>query len=366
MTPKLKRTLVRAGAGAAFVGLLIWLMWGVKTVTTMTMVALFLAYLLNPLVQRLHSWGIGRSVGAFLLLFLGLALLVGFLLVLVPAILGEIVRFGKNAPHYWDALQNLLVQAAQALKLEIPQDWSELTGLLVERGRNLLPSLSDSAVRIVSSIFKSTMTLMSAVLYLVMVPVISYYLLVSFEEMKAKTKELIPPYARDTIVGKLAEMDRVLAAFVRGQLTVALILGTLYVLGFALIGIDLALVLGILSGLLWIIPYVGTVFAVVTGSLMALVKFGDLTHIAYVVGWIAVAQVAEAYVLTPRIVGHAIGLHPVVYILALMVGANLFGFVGLLVAIPVTALLKVLLASAVDAYRNSYLYSEPTGEEAKP
>ena len=365
MTPKLKRTLIRTGAGAAFAVLLIWLMWGLQSVTTMTMVALFLAYLLNPIVQRLDARGVPRAAAAFLILLVGLALMAGFFLVIVPAILGEIGRFASHAPQYWNALQGWLVQAADRLNLEIPQDWNELTSLAIQRGKTMLPSLADSAVHLVASAFKSTLSLISALLYVIMVPVIAYYLLVSFEDMKASAKSLIPPYARETVVSKLIEMDRVLAAFVRGQLTVALILGIIYAVGFVMIGIDLALVLGILSGLLWIIPYVGTVFAAVAGSLMALVKFGDLTHVAYVVGWIALAQVVEAYMLTPRIVGHAIGLHPVVYILALMVGANLFGFVGMLVAIPVTAVLKVLLSSAVNAYRSSYLYREPAGEEAK-
>ena len=118
------------------------------------------------------------------------------------------------------------------------------------------------------------------------------------------------------------------------------------------------MVLGITSGVLWIITYLGTILAVVGGSAIALAKFGDLTHVLYVLGWIGMVQVLEGYVLTPRIVGKAIGLNPVVYILALLAGAQLFGFVGLLVAIPVTAILKVLLLSVIEVYRNSYLYQE--------
>jgi predicted PurR-regulated permease PerM len=197
------------------------------------------------------------------------------------------------------------------------------------------------------------------------VPIITYYLMVSFEKMRKEIRDLIPPYTRDAIVGKLQQIDTVLAAFVRGQLTVSLIMALLYTIGFVLIGIDLAIVLGVTSGLLFVIPYFGTMIGVVGGSLMALAKFGDLAHVGYVLGWIALVQLMEGYLITPRIVGHAIGLNPVVYILALIVGGNLFGLVGLLIAIPVAAVLKVLLVSAVDAYRKSYLYAEVAGEDQR-
>ena len=201
---------------------------------------------------------------------------------------------------------------------------------------------------VLSSIFKSTMSMLSALMHIVLVPVIAYYLLVSFEDIREGITDLIPPYTREPILQRLREMDMVLAAFIRGQLTIASILGVLYSLGFLMIGIDLALVLGLVSGVLWIVPYLGTLVAIVGGSALALAQFGDVTHVVYVWAWIGAVQLCEGYILTPKIVGEAIGLHPVVYILALIVGANLFGFVGMLVAIPVTAVLKVLLVSAAQ------------------
>jgi predicted PurR-regulated permease PerM len=364
MTPKTRRTLVRAGAGLSLVLFLIWMMHGLASITAMLMVAFVMAYILNPVVQQLGSLGLGRSVAAFLVLFLGLALIVSFVVIVLPAVLGEIGRFASRLPHYWSALQSLLLQAAQKLNLEVPQDWEQITNLVIERGRQVLPGLADYSTRVVASLFKSTLNFLSATFYVLMVPVIAYYLMISFEHIKRDAEALIPPYLREAVMDKVLQVDAVLAAFVRGQLTVATVLGILYSIGFLIIGIDLALVLGILSGLLWIVPYVGTLFALVAGSAMALAKFGDLLHVGYVVAWVASVQLLEGYVLTPRIVGHAVGLHPVVYILALIVGANLFGFVGLLVAIPVTAALKVLLKTGLDAYRSSYLYNDPAAEKA--
>ena len=180
----------------------------------------------------------------------------------------------------------------------------------------------------------------------------------SFNNIINGAVDLIPAYTRGPIVNKFRQIDIVIAAFVRGQLIIALILAVLYSFGFIIIGIDLPVVLGILSGLLFVVPYLGTLVAIVGGSLMAFVKFGDVWHIGYVFLWIGVVQSFESYFLTPRIVGKAVGLNPVVYILVLIVGANLFGFVGMLVAIPVAAVARVLLVSAIEAYRKSYLYTD--------
>jgi predicted PurR-regulated permease PerM len=365
LSPKMRITLMRAGAGFALVLVLVWLMHALRPVATMVMVSFLLAYILNPLVRRISARGLSRSAAAFLLLAFGFVLIAGAVLLLLPAVIEEIGRFVAAAPRYWTTIRTFVLEAAEKLNVRLPGDWDQLTVMAIERGKQYLPSVADFGARFFSSLFRSAVSFLSAVLYTLLVPVIAYYLLVSFEYIKQEGRELIPHYARQPVVDKLGEIDTVLAAFIRGQLTVASIIGVLYSVGFLVIGIDLALVLGIISGVLWVIPYVGTIFAVVVGSAIALAQHGDLLHVAYVLALAGCIQLLEGYLLTPRIVGHAIGLHPVVYILAVIVGANLFGFVGVLVAIPVTAVLKVLLKSALAAYRESYLYAEQpqSGEE---
>jgi predicted PurR-regulated permease PerM len=364
MTDAARRTLIRVGAGISFFLVLIWLMRALESVTTMVMVAFFIAYILDPVVIRLESHGIRRQISVLLILFSVLSIVIGVLMVLIPAISGEIYDFAAKVPKYITELSNLGLGIAEKLDLRLPKDWDEVTPVLIDKARQFIPRLADPAGRIVSSIFKSTFGILSALIHTLLVPVIAYYLLVSFTSLKMEITDLIPPYTRKPIMEKMNEIDRVLAAFVRGQLTIAAILGVLYSIGFTLIGIDLAIVLGITCGLLWIIPYMGTIAAIIVGSAMALAKYGDFVHVLYVWAWICIVQLLESYVLTPRIVGKAIGLHPVIYILALFVGASLFGFVGMLVAIPVTAVLKVLLMTGVDAYRNSYLYNDPKGERS--
>jgi predicted PurR-regulated permease PerM len=363
MTPKMQRTLIRIGAGVVFFALLLWLMKALESVTTVILVAFFLAYILNPAVERLTAWGLGRSLAAFIILLIGLSVVVGLVMALIPAVADEIVAFATLAPKYIITLRDFMFFAGEKLNLPIPQDWDQVATMLAQKGREWLPRLPGIASGLFTSVFRSSLQIVAAILHIVLIPIVAYYFMVSFTNIKTGIAELIPPYTRATVLGKLGEIDLVLAGFIRGQLTIALIMAFLYTIGFLLIGIDLAIVLGVISGLLFFIPYFGTLVALVGGSAMALAKYGDLVHVFYVLGWLAAVQTLEAYILTPRIVGHAIGLPPVVYILAVIAGAELFGFVGLLVAIPVTAILLVLLKSAAEAYRKSYLYSDAAGQD---
>ena len=368
MLPKTKRTLIRVGAGLAVALVLWWFISALKSIAIVLMVSFFLAYVLNPVTKRLEARGMNRSLSAFLLLVLCFCGIVTILVILIPAIVGEFVKFVREAPNYGASLHSLVVDVANRFGVTLPADWDQVMDLLLNKGRQYWPKIVKSSATIgtalISSLFKSTIDIASTILNVLLVPIIGYYVLVSFEDIKKGVVDLIPPYARQQVLSKLRQIDLVLASFVRGQLTIAAILAFLYTLGFIIIGLDLAVVLGTVSGVLWIIPYLGTLVAVVGGTAMAVAQYGDIWHAVYVWAWIGSVQLTEGYVLTPRLVGQAIGLHPAVYIIALIVGAHLFGFAGLLVAIPVTAVLKVLLVSAVEAYRNSYLYSDPPQESS--
>jgi predicted PurR-regulated permease PerM len=160
-----------------------------------------------------------------------------------------------------------------------------------------------------------------------------------------------------------ARVDALISGFIRGQLTVCFVLAVLYATGFAVIGIDLAIVIGVASGLLAIIPYVGGTVALVSAAGMALLQFGVGVQLALVVGWYLVVQGLEGLVLIPRIVGKSLGMHPVTVIVALMIGGDLLGFLGLLIAVPLAAVVQVFAQDLVTLYRESPLYRLPTEPE---
>ncbi|MFH0824532.1 MAG: AI-2E family transporter [Pseudomonadota bacterium] len=350
-------------AGLLFAIGVIWLMKALGSMTTMILVSVFLAYIIDPLVKRLEERGLPRSA-AGLLLLLGVALfLLVLILVIVPSILVELSVFVLKAPEYVTILVSKAINFLKQLGISTSYTREESYAFLWQKAQEILPSISlvaNYAAQFFSTIFKSTFRALGTVLQVLLVPVLAYYFLSAFDAIKRAGAQLIPPDTRESVLAHLREIDHVIAGFVRGQLTICLILAFLYTLGFTLIGIDLPVVLGMTSGALFIIPYVGTMVGVVGGSLMALAKFGTLDYVAYVVVWIAAVQLVESYVLTPRIVGQAIGLHPLAYILAIMAGAQLFGFLGMLLAIPVAAVLKVLLKTAMRKYLESDLYSSRT------
>jgi len=359
VTPDAKRRLIRFLAVVGLIVVLVWLMSALESVTAVVMTALFLAYLLDPLVDRLDAWRIPRWLAALVVMLGGIFFLFMILVYIVPTVVHEVSAFAARAPKYLAALQQYLLRILERYEVPLPADWGDVSALILQKVQEWLPnlrSLADPMARIVGTVFRSTLAIISVLVHLILVPVLAYYFLVSFKGFKAQARELIPPYARDTALARLEEMDLAVSGFVRGQLTICMILAVLYSIGFLLIGIDMPIVLGMVSGLLFIIPYVGTLFGIVSGCLMALAKFGDIVHVLYVILWIAAVQLLEGYVLTPRIVGRATGLHPVVYIVALLAGAKLFGFVGMLVAIPTAAVIKVLLKSAVEVYQKSDLY----------
>jgi predicted PurR-regulated permease PerM len=156
------------------------------------------------------------------------------------------------------------------------------------------------------------------------------------------------------------------SGFLRGQLTIAVTLGVLYAIGFSLIGIDLAIGVGILAGAMALIPYLGNVVAVSAATGLCLLKFGVDIHLALVLGWYGIVQSLEGWYLTPRIMGRSVGLHPAVVIIALLIGADLLGLVGMLIAVPLVAVIKVFVGEAVTAYRESSFFEEEPPVPANP
>ena len=198
-----------------------------------------------------------------------------------------------------------------------------------------------------------------ALLSLLIVPVLAYYLLVEFDRIRLGALDLVPRAYQPTVSAAAARVDALMSGFIRGQLTVALVLAVLYSIGFAAIGIDLAIVIGVAGGLLAIIPYVGGAVALFGSVVMALVQYGFGAKLALVFGWYLVVQGLESFVLTPRIVGKSLGMHPVTVIVALMIGGDLLGFLGLLIAVPTAAVVQVFAQDLVARYRESPLYKLP-------
>jgi predicted PurR-regulated permease PerM len=343
--------LVGAGAFA--------LLFVLKAALTPLAAAFVTAYLLDPLIDRLERLGLNRR-GAILLVLAVLGVAIALLLLYgVPSLVRETLELAQRLPAY---LERLVVEGVPAFEqrfgVELPTTLEALLDRLRGSESVLLARLADLLTGTLATLTGTV----SAVVGALVVPILAYYLLADFDDLLRRSADWIPPRHRAYVVEKARTANRLISGFLRGQLTVAAVLGVLYAIGYSLIGIDLAIGVGIVGGALSLVPYLGGVVAVVASSVLCILEFGIDWHLAATLGWYVLVQSFEGFVLTPRIVGESVGLHPAVVIVALLIGGDLFGFLGLLVAVPLAAVAKVFVDEALELYRRSSFF----GDDAPP
>ncbi len=316
-----------------------------------------LAYLGDPLADRLEAAGLSRSLSVVVVFLVILLLLLILPLILLPALEGQVTRLLEALPRYlaW-VQQHALPWLSSSLGLDLPNlDWATLEQALQTHWRKV----GGVAAVVVQTVSQSGMALMGWLANLVLIPVVTFYLLRDWDVLMADIRGLLPRRLEPTVVMLARQSDEVLGAFLRGQLMVMLGLATVYSVGLWLVGLDLALLLGSLAGLVSFVPYLGFILGVVLAGAAAVMQFHDLIHLAYVLAVFAVGQTLESVFFTPLFVGDKIGLHPVAVIFAVMAGGQLYGFIGVLLALPVAAVVMVLLRYVHRRYTESDLYAAP-------
>jgi len=344
------RMLIVGGFAIAVVLVTLWVL---KAALTPLAVAFLIAYLLDPLIDRLERRGVPRRLAIVLLMTVLSGVLLGLLLFVIPQMQRDIASLIERFPGYLERLQSEWIPALeQRFGIRVPP-----LGELAQSFQQAdLTVLLDALRGFLASTFTYIAGTITALFGLLVIPILAYYALADFDAIVGGIGSTIPTRYQAYMTDKARTVDRLIAAFLRGQLTIAGILAVLYSIGFSVIGVDLAIGVGCLGGALALIPYLGNAVAVSLASLLCVLEFGADWHLAAVLGWYAVVQNLEGFVLTPRIVGKSVGLHPAVVIVALLIGGDLFGFLGLLVAVPVTACLKVFFDELLELYRGSGLF----------
>ncbi len=338
---------------------LCYLLW---PVLSMLLAAATFAYLLDPVVDRFEVRGRSREFGIAVIFLLTLAVLLLLGLVVVPLVARQLSELSSNLNSYIldlaTHLEPFRLWFEERLQVTIPLNVVELGQEIPNYIKQLSPKAQETIQGFVRQALSSSIGLVLTVINLLLLPIFTFYLLRDWDRMMARLSQLLPPRYSQRTMTVLAEIDRRMSSFVRGQITVCLLLGLLYSLGLWLFsGIDLPFVVGMLSGMLFIVPYLGTVLGVVLASVLALLKFGPDFHMLVVWGVFGVVQLIEGTLLTPLIVGDKVGLHPLVVMVALIVGGNLLGIWGMLLAIPITAALSVLLGTLLESYEKSNFYN---------
>jgi len=337
-------------------------------------IAAMFAYLFDPVVERLQRVGLGRNA-AVAIVFLALTLfLFVILLLLIPYLQRQISAFIRHLPDWFAWFQGTAVPWFRAqfdLDIDVP-DMQQLIGVLQEHWKEA----GGVAATVIARVSRSGFALISWTVHLIIVPVAYFYLLRDWHVMIERIRELLPR-SLEPIVSRLArESDETLSAFVRGQLSVMLVLGGLYAIALWAIGLDIGPLIGLIAGLISFVPYLGAILGVLAGVIAALIEYHDWLHVLLVLIVFIVGHLIEGYVLVPRLVGEKIGLHPLAVIFAILAGGELFGFLGVLLALPIASVVMVVLRYAHERYRDSALYrsgdeplivvsgSAPAGETA--
>lgn len=314
--------------------------------------ALF-AYLGDPLVDRLERW-MSRTFAVSLVFFVMIVAVVAIMLVLVPFIERQISNFLSQLPSWIDWFQNTArpwLEEHFGISPDV-LDTQQLINMLQEHWKEA----GGFATAVLERVSKSGLTLVGWTLNLVLIPVVAFYLLRDWDIMVDRIHALVPRSIEPTVVRLAHESDIVLGAFLRGQISVMVALGILYGVGLWLVGISVGPLIGMIAGLISFVPYLGAITGVIMAIVAALVQYQDWTHVALVLVVFGIGQTLEGYVLVPKLVGDKIGLHPVAVIFAVLAGGELFGFLGVLLALPVASVLMVLLRYAHERYTASKLY----------
>jgi predicted PurR-regulated permease PerM len=318
-----------------------------------------IAYILAPGVARLERWGLRRSVGSLLVVLvflLGLALI---LVILVPLIQGQIVQLIARGPDLVQLLQTELGKLSRLLQQHLPaEDASKVRDLV---GAKLAEAVTWIA-GLVQGMITSSLAILNILSLVVVTPIVTFFLLRDWEKMVALIDSYLPRQSLETIRGQARLASDTLVGFVHGQALICLILAVYYGIALSAAGLDSGLALGLLIGVLAIIPMLGVTTGFILAVALAASQFGSWTEVLVVIGIFVVGQLAEANFLTPTLLGDRIHLHPVWVIFALFAGGTLYGFVGVLVAVPAAAVIGVLARFALARYRRSTLYDSRQGD----
>lgn len=308
-----------------------------------------IAYVLDPIADRLEKLGLSRIVSVALISLAATLIFVLLVLLVIPTLIQQAAALIDSAPDLLNRLQASLTERFPQL---LDAD-STIRQQLVAIGETIQSKGGD----VINGLLTSAAGLINVIILLVVVPVVAFYLLLDWDNMTAKIDDMLPRDHAPVVRNLASQIDNTLASFIRGQGTVCFVLGSYYAIALMLAGLNFGLIVGFIAGLISFIPYVGALVGGVLAIGLALFQFwGDWLSIGIIAGIFGVGQFLEGNILTPKLVGNSVGLHPVWLIFALSVFGSLFGFVGMLVAVPMAAMIGVFARYGISQYKDSLLY----------
>ena len=323
-----------------------------RTILLPFVIGIAVAYFLDPVVDKLEERKWNRSLATLFTLFVFLALVIFLVFLLVPVLTNQLKNFAQFLPIVKDKLQLIIDAVAGILNNKVDAKALDVPASgLIKWSTKMLGGVIDGGAAIADLLSLFLIT-----------PLVAFYLLRDWDLIVEKVYDWFPIRHKDTLQEQLNEIDKKLAAFVRGQGTVCLILASYYAITLTMTGLEFGVVIGVFAGLISFVPFVGAIFGGLLSIGLAYLQFEAWTNIVIIAGIFILGQILEGYILTPKFIGEAVGLHPVWVIFSLLAGGALFGFLGVLLALPMAAIVGVLFRFCIDHYKNSSYYNGSSEE----
>lgn len=332
--------------------LLFLFVWLFKSILLPFILGIVVAYLLNPIVNALGRYGLRRNIAALAILGCFILVILALSALAVPVLYREISSLAQDLPDIYDRIMAYLEPYMARAQDILGQNGSSALSVLQENAKSAL----GAGKTILSGLAAGGAVLTSLVTVLVIMPIVAYFMMEEWPDILRRVRDLMPRQHEGTILDLLAKMDRKIAGFIRGQLTVAFILGLSYAVALSIAGLNYGFLIGIMAGLFSIIPMVGSTLGLLVAVLVAWLQAGDITFVAIVAGIFLLGQVIEGNFLSPKLIGDSVGLHPLWVFFSLMAGGALLGIVGMLISVPVAAVISVLAAFLIEQYKQSAYY----------
>jgi len=343
--------------------LLLFAALSLRQVLAPVFIALALAYLFDPVIDKFETLKISRTWGIVILMSLLTLVLAGILVYLIPKLIGQIQELSEKIPQYWALFETKFLPNFQTYLNDHPTEVEEFKLSATEWLKtHALQVLKGIGTGIASSL-SSVGGFLSNMLGLIIVPVLAFYLLRDFDILKERIVDLLPKGKKTYITELFSELDNAMGNFIQGQLLVALILSIIYSVGLTIASCPAALLIGCIAGFANLVPYLGIVIGFVPAVLLTYLSGNPLWQVIFAALTFVCGQMLEGMVITPKVVGESVGLHPAMVMIALMIGGSYFGIVGMILALPASAVLLVLIRRIYNGYKQSVLYHDNQDDE---
>ncbi len=336
------------------------LVWLLEGVLLPFILGLGIAYLLNPLVETLEKKSFSRPLISLGLVVVFFGFLAAFLAVFIPLVINQIAHLAKDIPELVASLRNMAAPYAEWIGRELELGKTEDAGTLLQEN---IGSVLEVARHLMGGVAAGGQVLAGLLSVLFLMPIVSYFMLKEWPAIRDWVRDVLPRKHERTIRELLFQIDRKIAGFLRGQLAVVLVIAVMYSAALSIAGLNYAILIGIVAGVISIIPYVGSFTGLAASVIVAWFQSGQWSYVLLVAGIFLVGQALEGNLITPRLVGKYVGLHPLWVLFVLLAGGALFGLVGMMLAVPVAASAGVLAGFAIQLYKDSSLYKGDVREQ---